>query len=217
MPDLSFTVEKAIAEPFAAAPTISFELRIANADPGEQIHSAIIRCQFQIEATRRQYSAKDQEQLRDLYGTPERWGQTLRNMLWTHASVVVPSFTASVLINVPVACTFDFNIAATKYFEGLSDGDIPLSLMFSGTVFYEDVSGFPKVAPVPWDKETRYRLPAAVWKEMMELYYPNSAWLCLRKDAFERLHQYKIRNGIPTWEEAIERLFAEAAEGLIAK
>ena len=41
-------------------------------------------------------------------------------MLWTHASVVVPRFTGSVLADIPVPCTFDFNVAATKYFHGVT-------------------------------------------------------------------------------------------------
>jgi len=45
-----------------------------------------------------------------------------------------------------------------------------------------------------------------VWRDVIEAFYPNTAWLCLRRDAFERLYQYKIRKGIPTWEQAIEEL-----------
>ncbi len=41
---------------------------------------------------------------------------------------------------------------------------------------------------------------------MMDHYYPNSAWLRLRRDAFERLHAYKRSHGLATWEEAIESL-----------
>ena len=44
----------------------------------------------------------------------------------------------------------------------------------------------------------------------MDLYYPNTAWLCLRKDVFDRLHEYKMRRGIATWEQAVERVLADA-------
>lgn len=209
MPDLTITVQKAEAVPLAAQPTINFDLRIENANPDEPINTAILRCQFQLEVARRQYNAQDQENLRDLFGTPDRWGQTLRPMLWTHASVVVPAFTGGITLSVPVVCTFDFNIGATKYFAGVSEGDIPLCLMFSGTVFYEDAEGCSRVAPISWDKEARFRLPVSVWKQMMDLYYPNCAWLCLRKDAFEKIHRFKIDRGIPTWEETIDRIFSE--------
>jgi len=81
VPDLSITVDKAVATPFAASPTLAFELRVANANPDEAIHTVVLRCQIQVEVARRRYSAADQERLRDLFGEPERWGQTLRSML----------------------------------------------------------------------------------------------------------------------------------------
>ena len=212
MPDLSITVEKATAVPFAVSPTLAFELRVTNANPDEAIHTVVLRCQIQVEVARRRYSAADQERLRDLFGEPERWGQTLRSMLWTHANAIVPAFQGSTTVQLQVPCTFDFNVAATKYLNGLTDGEIPLCVMFSGTVFYADRAGTVQVAPISWDKEARFRLPLQAWKDMMELYYPNSAWLCLRKDVFERLQDYKMKRGIPTWEETIERIMAPAEE-----
>jgi len=212
MPDLNFHVEKAEAQRFAAAPTLLFKLRIANLSENEMIHSVALRCQIQLEVTRRKYSSEDQEKLRDLFGEAERWSQTLKNMLWTHASVVAPSFQDSTSIDLPVPCTFDFNVAATKYFHGLADGDVPLNFLFSGTVFYADGDGALQVSPIPWDKEARFRLPVKAWKEMMDIYYPNSAWLCLRRDIFERLYQYKVENGIPTWEKALENILPAVEE-----
>jgi hypothetical protein len=212
MPDLSITVVSAEAVPFAATPSIAFAMNLKNADPNEVLHTVVLRCQIQIEVARRKYSGADQAKLRDLFGEPERWGQTLRNLLWTHASVVVQQFKGSTVVSMPVPCTFDFNIAATKYFNGLMDGDIPLLMMFSGTVFYADAEGSLRVAPISWDKETRFRLPLKVWRDMMDLYYPNLAWLSLRRDVFERLHEYKVRHGIPSWDQAIERILSEAEE-----
>jgi hypothetical protein len=212
MPDLGITVEKAEVVPFAASPTLAFKLRVANADPVETIHTVVLRCQIQIEVTRRRYTAQDQEHLRDLFGGPERWSQTLRNLLWTNTSAVVPQFTGATTVDLQVPCTFDFSVATTKYFNGLAEGEIPLCLMFSGTVFYADPAGALLVAPISWEKETRFRLPLKVWKDMMDAYYPNSAWLCLRRDVFEDLHGFKIEHGIPTWEQAFERLLASVKE-----
>jgi hypothetical protein len=166
----------------------------------------VLRCQIQIEVTRRRYTPSDQEQLRDLFGEPERWGQTLRNLHWINATGVVPKFTGVTSVDLQVPCTFDFSIATTKYFNGLSDGEIPVCVMFSGTVFYADPAGALQVAPISWNKETKFRLPVKVWKDMMDAYYPNTAWLCLRRDVFEDLHRYKVEHSIPTWEETIERI-----------
>jgi hypothetical protein len=206
MPELVFQVEGAELVANSASPLLAFKLRITNAHAEEPIHTVALRCQLQLEVTRRKYTPEDQERLLDLFGEPSRWGQTLRSLLWTHTNLVVPSFTGTTLVDLPVPCTFDFNVAATKYFDGLADGEVPICLQFSGTVFYAAADGHLQVAPISWDKEARFRLPVSVWRGMMESYYPNSAWLRLRKDAFDRLYQYKVRHGIPTWEEALERI-----------
>ena len=205
MPDLRLTIETAEVVQYAAVPLLAFKLRIVNLPSEEIIHTVALRAQIQIEVTRRKYDATEQARLCDLFGQPDRWGQTLRNMLWTHASVMVPRFTGSVVTEIPVPCTFDFNVAATKYFHGLTSGDLPLCFQFSGTVFYQGEDNALQVAPISWDKEAKYRLPVRVWKDLMDLYYPNSAWLALPRDTFEKLYQYKIGEGIPTWEEALER------------
>jgi uncharacterized protein DUF6084 len=212
MPDLSFTVESADAVQFAAQPMIALKLRVENLNSEEMIHTVTLRAQIQIEAPRRQYSREEKEQLLDLFGPPERWSQTLRPMLWTHAQAVIPSFAGSTTADLQIPCTFDFNVAATKYFHAVSDGDIPLNLLFSGSVFYADPEGTLQVVPVPWNKEARFRLPVRVWREMMDLYYPNSAWLYLRRDVFERLYEYKMQRGIATWEQTLEGLLAAEQE-----
>ena len=129
-------------------------------------------------------------------------------MLWTHAAVVVPAFVGKTIVELPVPCTFDFNVATTKYFYGLDSGDIAVKLLFSGTVFHEGPDGGLQVVQVPWDREADYRLPVGTWRTMMDQYYPNAAWLCLERDAFDRLYKFKSLNSLPTWEQAIDRLLA---------
>jgi len=212
MPDLEFKIESAEAVTFAAAPLLAFQLTISNANRGELIQSIMLRCQIQIETTRRKYDPAEQGQLSDLFGEPDRWAQTLRPMLWTHTNTVVPPFHDQTTVALPVPCTFDFNVAATKYFAALSEGEVPLNLMFSGTVFYEAADGTMQAEQIPWDKEARFRLPVWVWKEMIDLYYPNSAWLCLRRDVFDRLSHFKMERGIPTWEQTLELLLPRSDE-----
>ena len=207
MPDLRFRILGAEVVPFAAVPTVGFRLEVANTIASEAVHSAVLRAQIQIDATRRRYNEDEQARLRDLFGTPDRWSTTLRAMLWTHVTIPLTQFTGITVVEVAVPCTFDFNVAATKYFQGLTQGEVPLTFLFSGTVFYE--TGDERtllVAPVPWDKEATAVLSVATWQQMMDHYYPDGAWLRLRRDTFERLADYKRRSGIPTWEDAIERL-----------
>ena len=206
MPGMSFTVESAEAVPFAAAPTIAFRLRVANPNASQAIQSVALRCQILIEAARRHYKAGERESLRDLFGEPERWSQTLRSLLWTHASTTVPAFSGTVMTDLAVPCTFDFNVGAAKYFYAIEEEDVPLCFQFSGTIFYAAADGTLQIDQIGWDKEARFRLPSKVWREMMDHYYPNSAWLRLRRDSFERLYEYKRLHGMATWEEAIESL-----------
>jgi hypothetical protein len=212
VPDLNFQVEGAERVAYAATPLLVFKLRVSNADDLEPIHTIALRCQIQIEATQRRYAEQEQERLLDLYGEPERWGQTLRTMLWTHTSVIVTPFQGSTIVDLPVPCTFDFNVAATKYFAGLEDGEIPLCLLFSGTIFYEAEDGALQVQQISWSNEAKYRLPVRVWREMMDHYYPNSVWLSLRRDVFDRLARYKMRRGIPTWEQALSSILPAEQE-----
>ena len=41
----------------------------------------------------------------------------------------------------PVPLTYDFEVATAKYFHGLEDGEIPLLLLFSGTIFVKGETG----------------------------------------------------------------------------
>jgi Family of unknown function (DUF6084) len=212
MPELNFQVEGAKAVPYGASPLVAFQLRVTNSGAEPAIHTVVLRAQIQIEVTRRRYTPEEQSNLRDLFGEPSRWGQTLKNMLWTNAIVIVPSFDKETIVELQVPCTFDFNVAATKYFHGLSEGDLPLNFLFSGTVFYADTNEQLQVAPISWEKEAKFKLPLKTWKDLIDHYYPNSAWLYLRRDVFDRLYQYKVRHGIPSWEQVIERVLAGTEE-----
>jgi Family of unknown function (DUF6084) len=212
MPELNFKIEGAEAVPYAAAPLLAFKLLLTNTPAEEVIHTVVLRAQIQIDATRRRYTPEEQERLVDLFGDPDRWSKTLRTMLWTHASVIVPGFSGETAVEMQVPCTFDFNVAATKYFHGLREDDLPLNFLFSGNVFYQSQDGSLQVAPISWDKEAKFKLPVTTWHRLIDNYYPNSAWLNLRKDVFDRLYQYKVRCGIPTWEQTLERVLDSVEE-----
>ncbi len=209
MPDLDFALVDAEVLSFAASPTMLFKLHIRNAPADEQVHSVMLRTQIRIEATRRHYDAEAEARLLELFGEPYRWGETLRSLLWTHVNVIVPRFSESIVAELPVVCTYDFEVAAAKYFYALEDGEVPLLFLFSGTVFYADGEGRLQITQLPWEKEAAFRLPIRVWKEMMDRYFPNSAWLRVRKDVFDRLYSYRGRQALPTWDATLDRLLRE--------
>ena len=205
MPDLSFQVEAVIETPNSATPQLSFNVRITNAEH-QPIHSIALRVQVQIEPIRRRYNDEEKIRLKELFGATEQWSKSLQPMLWTNANVNVPGFNAETEIEVPVPCTFDFNVAMSKYIYGLQEGGLPTSLLFNGTVFYAAAGAGLQVMQIPWDREARYILPIKVWKEMMDRYYSNVAVLTLRRDVFDRLYEFKSQNAIVTWDQVVERM-----------
>jgi len=205
VPDLNFRVEGAEVLEFAAVPSLLFKLRIENGEE-EPIRSVALNTQIRIAATQRHYDTMEQERLLEVFGEPNRWRNTLRSLLWTHTVLQVPPFSGSTVVDMPVPCTYDLEVIAAKYFYALEDGEVPLEFLFSGTVFYAAEDRRLQVARISWEKEAEFRLPVRLWKEMMERYFPNSAWIRLRKDAFDRLYDYKAHRGLPTWEAAIEAL-----------
>ena len=206
MPDLSFLVEGAEAVAFAAAPMIAIKLRVGNTPAQQAIHTVVLRCQVQIDAPWRVYQPREEEGLRDLFGAKERWGQTLKKVLWLNASAMVPGFTGSVLVDLQLPCSYDLNVAAAKYFHAVEKGEVPLLLLFSGTVFYAGDDGMLQVTQIPWSKEAAYRMPVRLWKEVMDMYFPNQGFITLHRDVLDRLHRYKVGRGLPTFEQALETL-----------
>jgi hypothetical protein len=210
IPDLDFRVESAAPLRFSASPHVEFKLRVSNRG-GRTVHSVLLKSQIHLDAARRHYTKEEQARLTDLFGEPHRWGETLRSLLWATTTHVIPSFSDETVLDMAVPCTFDFNIAATKYCAGINDGDIPVAFYFSGTVFYAGEAGSLQAAQISWEKEAVYRMPAAVWRDMMDIYYPNTAWLCLSRTAFDRLYDYKVRRGL------VRRLHAVSVPSIFAE
>ncbi len=209
MPDLDYRVTGVRAATRGVTPLLHFRLEITNTPEEQTIHAVILQAQIQIQSSQRSYLPREKEKLVELFSTPDRWGQTLRNKLWAHATLSLSEFTGSIETILPVPCTYDLNVAATKYFHALEGEDVPLLFLFSGTVFYATADGRLQVERVSWDKECVFRMPVAVWGEMMDEHYPNSAWIYLQRDVFERLLDYKREQGLPTWEATLERLLPE--------
>jgi hypothetical protein len=205
VPDLQFQAEGVSSPLNSATPQLSFKVRITNTEP-QSIHSIALRVQVQVEPIRRRYSEEEKLRLKELFGEPEQWSKSLQPLLWANVNVNVPGFTGDTMVEVSVACTFDFNVAMTKYIYGLESGELPVSLLFSGTVFHAGSGIGLQVSQIPWDRDARYRLPVAVWKQMMDRYYPNIAVLSLKRDVFDRLYELKVHNEIPSWDELFERM-----------
>jgi Family of unknown function (DUF6084) len=208
--ELVFECLDARPERYAATPTMVLRLRLSEVT-GEPVHAIALRCQIRIEPQLRRYGRQEAERLVDLFGETSRWGDTLKPLQFTNLSVMVGGFTGSTELDLPVPCTYDFEVVASKYLHALDDGEVPLLLLFSGTVFRKGETGFA-VEQVPWHKEASFRLPVRVWREMMDLYFPNSAWIRVRRDTLDALGRYKSRAVLPSWDDALEALLKQAGE-----
>jgi hypothetical protein len=208
MSRMTFSVVDARAERYAAAPQIALRVRVAESS-GVQIYSIALQAQVQLEPQRRRYGPQESASLVELFGEPERYGSTLRPLQWAQVAKTVLAFAAETEFDLALPCSYDFEVAAHKYLSALRDGEIPLLVLFSGTVFERGEGGI-SAGLVPWSCEARYRLPVAVWRETMEAFFPNSAWIRVDRDVFDELHRFKVARGLPTLDAALVRLCEEA-------
>ena len=210
MSELVFDCVGARADRYAVVPSMILTLRISETS-GQRVEAIALRCQIRIEPARRRYSDAEAERLGDLFGETQRWAETLKPVQFTTVALMVPGFTGSTELDLPIPLTYDMEIGATRYFAGLEDGEVPLLLLFSGTVFGTS-DGRLSVQQVPWSKEASYRLPVAVWREAIDAHFPNSAWIKISNSAFDELLRFKTRAALPTWEATVLALLASATQ-----
>lgn len=209
MTDLQIEVIDVRPQEHAASPHLLFRLRITEAS-GQVVHAMALRCQLRIEPQRRPYDAAEQEGLRDLFGTAERYPSTLKPFLWTHATAMVQGFEGSTETDLPVACSYDFDVSGNKYLHALADGDIPLVLLFSGTVFTRGSTGFA-VEQLSWSLEAPCKLPIRDWRRLMDLYFPGGGWIRLDREAIDALSRFRSDRGLTSWEQTVAELLPAAA------
>ena len=210
MPHLTFQVLSVRTDPLSVAPTLIFTLKTENSDENEEVVSIILRCQINIEAQLRLYDpdGEEAERLFEIFDRPNKFGTTLRSLVWAQTTVLVPRFIGSGSFEVPIVFTYDYEVTSAKYFSAIKSGEIPIAFLFSGTILYKEPTddGRIQISRIPSDTESAYRLPLATWKLAVEDYFPNSAWLRLQRDTVEKLYAYKVRKGVPTLDQALQRL-----------
>ena len=208
--ELAFAVVEVAPEPYAVTPALNARVAVTAAGD-EPVHAIALRCQVRIEPLRRGYSDEEAAGLIDLFGPRERWATTQRTFLWQHCAAMVPGFTGTTEVTLALPCTYDFEVAATKYLHALRDGGVPLQFLFSGTVFMAGQRGF-SVQQVPWDREDCYDMPVTVWRALIGQHYPNSGWVRLSHDTIAALAAYKSAQGLLGIDEAVTALLAGSHE-----
>ncbi|MEU1185052.1 DUF6084 family protein [Streptomyces sp. NPDC005820] len=203
MTEFSFSCTGVRADRFAAGPTLVFRLHVT-ASGDTPVHALALRCQIRIEPARRGYDDGEADALKDLFGERSRWGGTLNPVQFAQVPLMVSGFTGETEADLVVPCTYDLDIAATRYLAALTDGEVPLLMLFSGTAF-TGAGGF-RVEPVPWDREAAFRMPVATWREMVEQHFPGCGWIRLPRDTMDALLAYRSRHALPSWEATVEAL-----------
>ncbi len=205
---LTFTALDVVAEPYAISPLLTARLRIEETTE-TPVHAIALRCQVRIEPQRRRYDDAEEAGLLALFGGRNRWRDTLRPFLWMHCTTMVQGFRGATEVDLPLPCTYDFEVTGSKYLHALREGVVPLALLFSGTIFTRGSSGFG-VEQVAWDCEASYSMPVAVWQQVIQLNYPSTGWLRLDRDVLTDLARYQAEHGLTTWDATITSLLAPA-------
>ena len=58
-------------------------------------------------------------------------------------SHLVPAFRDEIETTIAVPCTYDMEVACGKYFASLDDGEVPITILFSGMAFLDGLRRFP--------------------------------------------------------------------------
>lgn len=211
-PDVEFSVLGARPVRYAAAPMLAFDIQVSETS-GRPVYMLALTVQLMIEPARRAYDESTHERLVELFGAPERWAVTTRSLLWATLDVVVPAFTHTTSVTVPIACHYDLELAAAKYLHALCDGEAPLALHFNGMVYYPGEDGGLQIVLLPWSNSIGFRMPVRVWQETIEHYYPGTAWVGLRAETLEALQRAKLRRGLATLDATVAALLGDERDG----
>jgi hypothetical protein len=208
---IALRVVRARPEAHAASPTVAFTLQVEE-PTGRAVHAALLHVQVRVEPARRRHLTEEQAAMVDVFGEPSQWSRTLRPLLLADVSRVVPAFQGKCDVELPVLCTYDLEVAATKYVQALRDGAVPLSFLFRGTVFFAGETGLT-VEMVPWDREASFDLPVATWRAAMDAFFPEQGWVRLRRDVLDSLLAFKAARAHATWDEVMRDLLETRARG----
>jgi hypothetical protein len=206
LPEPEFWVLGCEPVPHAAAPTLAFRLRVRDRSELE-VYAVALTVQIHLEPIQREHDDEVRERLRDVFGEPERWGDTARSVMWARHDVLVNGFNGSTSFELTVPCSSDLELATARWFEAVDDGDAPLTFHFSGSVFYRAESDRLQVTLVPWTAEAQFRLPVATWKAAVG---DGGGLARLGGETFEALRRHRLERGLPTLDAAVSDLLESA-------
>lgn len=210
VPTPEFTIVGVAHQPYAATPTLRFTLEVT--DPSAcEVYAIALSTQVNIDPARRTYDEAQRESLVELFGEPERWPATTRSFVWALVDSLVPSFTGAATFELALSCTYDLEVQATHYFDALGEGEVPLSMHFSGRIMYLDEARRLQVTQVPWSCSAQFGMPAKVWRDMIAHHFPHAGFVRLHADTLAALATEKARLGLPTFDAVVADLLGARA------
>lgn len=204
VPEPEFAVIGASHLAFAATPTMVFPIT-ATVPGGIGIQSMALSVQVMIDPARRGYDEPTRQRLAELFGPPASWAPSTQGLSWARAAAAVPAFDGETIFELELPCTYDLEVAATKYFYALDDGVVPLSFHFYGTVFYRAPDGRLQMTPVPWSSSARFGMPIAAWRAMIAEHYPGGGWIRLDAETLAALNARRAERGL-TFDSCVREL-----------
>lgn len=192
----------------AALPHISLGVRVTAQPEGTGLRGVTLHTQVQIEPAARAYTAVERERLRELFGDEIQWPGSLRSVVWTRVTTQLGAFQRTCVAEVELPCGADLELVANKYCFGIEGGEVPLRLLFSGSILYGDPQ--LQITPIGLDSELSLRLPLSLLREAIAQQHTQQMLIGLRRDVFERLYRYRRLHSLPNWEHVVERLLEGA-------
>jgi hypothetical protein len=205
--DLEFAIGGARVEPYSAQPRLVATLALRERHE-QAVEGVALQCQLRIEPRARRYAPDEERRLVDLFGVVSRWTATATPLAWLDAALLVPAFSGRTEVELPLPLSYDLEVSAGRYFQALDGGEVPVRLLFRGSVFVRTDRGL-QMTPLPWDREATWRLPVALWRQAMDSHFPDAGWLRLRRPTLDALLAYKGRHALASWDGVMETLLAE--------
>ena len=200
-----FTVLGMEAVAGTLTPTLRFHLHVMEPE-GRDIHTIALTTHIQVDPAKRTYDHETRERLEELFGAPERWSATTQSFPWVKVSALVPGFAGSTTFDIDVPCTYDLEVAATKYFYAIPDGEVPLSFHFNGMVLYAGEHDRLQVRPVPWACVADWRMPIERFQAAIAACYPGGGWIRLSPETLDALHRRRAAEGHHTFDHTVREL-----------
>jgi len=205
IPEPEFAVTSAAHLAFAAAPTMVFTVH-ATEPRGRDVQSMALTAQVMIDPARRGYDPETRDRLAELFGPPASGTPSTQGLAWARVTAQVAAFSGSTTFSLELPCTYDLEVAATKYFYALPDGFVPLSFHWGGTVFYRGTDGRLQVVPVPWRASAQFRMPLRARRAMIAEHYPRGGWIRVSEETLGRLNARRAGRGLPSFDACLEEL-----------